>query len=270
MPADARTDAQSSLHFWRAAQLSRNIISTAVFLWQCSRIVSYPSSGRTWLRVMLAELGTHPHFTHASSRFRSGATPESVASDIGEHQHRRVLFLLRDPKDTLASNYNHVTRRHNWQGDFKTFVRTECYGLERMLAFHTAWLSAHARFKRGFRVETYEALHADTAGTLKRIVNFLCTPGIPMEEIQAVAARNQFEEMRRREVSGELTAQYAGRFGGCDPNDPLARRVRRGRVGGHAEDMDAEDLAYCDALLAKYNYASLVADVLRQQEARPT
>jgi hypothetical protein len=72
--------------------------------------------------------------------------------------------------------------------------------------------------------------------------------------------------MQQREVSGELKALYSARFSGSDMNNPL-RRVRRGRVGGHAEEMDAEDLAYCDALLAKYNYASLVADVLRHQES---
>ncbi|MBL8893464.1 MAG: sulfotransferase domain-containing protein [Rhizobiales bacterium] len=246
--------------------VSRKALSKLNLLWHRTRIVSYPSSGRTWLRVMLAELGARPRFTHANSRFRSGATPDTVASDISEHYHRRVLFLLRDPKDTLASNYNHVTRGHGWKGDFKTFIHMPRYGLERMLTFHTAWLEARHKFKRGFRVETYEDLRADTASTLQRIVDFLGVPGVTMEEIEAAAARNQFEKMQQREVSGELKAQYAARFSGRDMKDPLARRVRRGRVGGHAEDMDAEDLAYCDALLAKFDYAAIVAETLRQQD----
>lgn len=243
----------------------RHVLSTVTLLWQRTRIVSYPSSGRTWLRIMLAELGAKPRFTHANSRLRSGSTPENVAGDIAEHYHRRVLFLLRDPRDTLASNYNHVTRgHHTWQGDFKTFIREPHYGLERMLAFHTAWLSARDRFRRGFRVETYEDLRTDTAGTLARIVEFLGVPGITVAEIEFAAARNQFENMQRREISGELNARFTSR----DVSDPLARRVRRGKVGGHADVMDVEDLAYCDALLEKYDYARLVAEVLREQKPR--
>ena len=190
--------------------VSRQALSTLNLLWQRTRIVSYPSSGRTWLRVMLAELGAKPRFTHAHSRLRSGSTPENVASDISEHYHRRVLFLLRDPRDTLASNYNHVTKGHNWKGDFKTFIRMPRYGLERMLTYHTAWLGARNKFKRGFRVETYEDLRADTAPTLKRIVDFLGVPGVAMEEVEASAARNQFEKMQQRESSGELKAKLCG------------------------------------------------------------
>jgi len=246
--------------------VSRKALSTLNLLWQRTRVVSYPSSGRTWLRVMLAELGAKPRFTHANSRLRSGSTPENVASDIAEHYHRRVLFLLRDPKDTLASNYNHVTKGHNWKGDFKTFIRMPRYGIERLVTFHIAWLEARAKFKRGFRVETYEDLRADTAPALKRIADFLGVPGVTMEEIEAAAARNQFEKMQQRESSGELKAKYSAQFSGRDANDPLGRRIRRGRVGGHAEDMDAEDLAYCDGVLAKYNYEAIVAEVLRQRD----
>jgi hypothetical protein len=68
--------------------------------------------------------------------------------------------------------------------------------------------------------------------------------------------------MQKREISGELNARFTSR----NVSNPLARRVRRGKVGGHADDMDAEDLAYCDALLEKYKYVELVAEVLREQE----
>ena len=243
--------------------VSRTALSALNLLWHRTRIVSYPSSGRTWLRMMLADLGARPRFTHGNSRFRSGATPDTVAADLNEHLHRRVLYLLRDPKDTLTSNYNHITRgHHNWQGDFKTFIRVPRYGLERMLAFHSSWLSARHRFKRGFRIETYEDLRSETPQTLSRIADFLGVPSVSPSEIEAAAARNQFENMQQREIAGELNARFTSR----NVSDPLARRVRRGKVGGHADDMDAEDLAYCDALLAKYNYAALVAEVMREQE----
>jgi hypothetical protein len=244
----------------RARLKIRRIKAAITFLLQRTRIVSYPNSGRTWLRVMLAELGLHPRFTHAQSRFRWALPPQEIGQNMSRYTHRRVLFLVRNPKDTVASNYHHVTKRgRHWQGEFKVFLRHPNYGFERILAFHKAWLNAQPRFRHGIHVEFYEDMRADTAETLARIVSFLNTPSIPPAEITASAERNQLEQMKAREISGELHALFQDRFRVTDANEPLARQVRRGRVGGHCEDMDDEDIAYCDSLIAAYGYDAMIA-----------
>lgn len=247
------------------AGVSGSFFSPVIFLWQRTRVISYPNSGRTWLRVMLDDLGIRPRFTHAQSRYRLAALPADFAAGVEEHQHRRVLMLLRDPKDTTCSNYNWVTKKaRRWNGEFKPFLRDRNYGFERILAFNVAWLKARDRFNRGFHVETYETLHGDTARSLRRVVEFLNVPGVTDEAIAEAATRNQFDRMKEREVSGELYARHGDRFSTAAAADPDSRKVRRGKVGGYVEDMDDDDIAFCDELLRRYRYHEVLAAALRQ------
>src|SRR5262245_57338285 len=133
----------------------RRLSATSTFLRQRTRIVSYPNSGRTWLRVMLADLNAYPRFTHAQSKFVLALPASAIGEDMERYTHRRILFLIRDPKDTVSSNYHHVTKADKrWQGDFKTFLRHPNYGFERILAFNRAWIGERQRSHRGFHLES--------------------------------------------------------------------------------------------------------------------
>ena len=69
-----------------------------------------------------------------------------------------------------------------------------------------------------------------------------------------VAEKNQFDRMKRREESGELFSLHGDRFTREKIDDVNERKVRRGRIGGYVDDMDADDIAYCDNLLRQYRY----------------
>ena len=241
------------------------LLNTMTFLWQRTRIVSYPNSGRTWLRVMLAELGARLRFTHAQSKFRLALMPGEIGLGMEAFRHRRVLLLVREPKDTAASNYHQVTRTEKrWQGDFKTFIRNPNYGFERIVAFNCAWIGAGQSFHRGFHLEFYEDMRAGSEAALGRIVGFLNIAGVSDADIRTVAERNQFDQMKSRENSGELFKDHGDRFTPSSVEDPNQRKVRRGRIGGFTEDMDSEDIAYCDAILDRYDYAAVIAKARRE------
>lgn len=247
---------QAPLQF--PSRLLRSAAAQAAFLAEQTRIVSYPNSGRTWLRVMLADLGARPRFTHGYSRFRLALPASEIGQGIAEMAHRRILFLIRDPRDTVISNYYQVTERgKRWQGDFSTFLRHPNYGLERILVFHASWLSARQFFRSGFHVERYEAMRADTPAALRRIATFLRVPMVSEAEFRAVAEANGFEAMKRREETGELFALHGDRF---SPLDAAAgeRKVRKGQVGGFRETLTPEDLAWCDALMARHGYEEML------------
>jgi hypothetical protein len=238
-----------------ASHAIRRFIASAIFLRQRTRIVSYPNSGRTWLRVMLADLDAYPRFTHAQSKFALALPAAEIGARMQRYTHRRVLFLIRDPKDTVCSNYYHVTKADKrWQGDFKTFLRHPNFGFERILAFNLAWTGAHSSFHRGFHIESYEDMCANTADALARIVDFLDMPPVARETLTAVAEKNQFDRMKRREETGELFSLHGDRFTREKIDDVNERKVRRGRIGGHVDDMDEADIAYCDNLLRQYRY----------------
>ena len=245
----------------RAAELATRL----TFLWQKTRIVSYPNSGRTWLRVMLADLGAWPRFTHAQSKFGLGLPPADISQGMEKFTKHRVLMLIREPKDTVVSNFYQVTQTQgNWQGDFKTFIRHPNYGFERIIAFNRAWIKAQETFRGGYHLETYEDMRADTEGSLRQIVEFLNIYNVSRGALKAIADKNQFEKLKRREESGELFALHGDRFSQRDVNNPNQRKVRKGRIGGHAEIMDTEDIEFCDAIIAKYGYNELVPDAPRK------
>jgi hypothetical protein len=81
-------------------------------------VVSFPKSGRTWLHVMLARLAHGAHapfvldvpgvlFTHDDADKPS----LPLRTDFGRYADRKVVLLVRDPRDVLVSYFAHRTRR---------------------------------------------------------------------------------------------------------------------------------------------------------------
>lgn len=246
----------------------RYAISKVIFLADRTHIISYPNSGRTWLRVMLAELGARPRFFHAESKARLELTASDMGKGIGQSAGWRVLFLVRDPRDTVVSNYAQVTKRQKlWEGDLKGFIRHPRHGIEKIIAFHLAYIAASDRFANGFHVEAYESMRADTEAALARIASFLRIPFLGEREIAAIAEASRFEVMQQKEQTGELFANFGSRFTPSEIDDPAERKVRRGKIGGYREDMDEEDIAYCDDLLAQHRYDEIMRAALRPHPA---
>ena len=65
--------------------------------------VSYPKSGRTWLRVLMADLRVSMGFTHLDA----GADKKSWGKRHSNLRtpkvsQRKIIFLHRDPRDTVV------------------------------------------------------------------------------------------------------------------------------------------------------------------------
>lgn len=241
---------------------ARAIATRASFLAQGTRIVSYPNSGRTWLRAMFADLGVQPRFSHAQAKPIKERPAEAMGDGMARYTHRRILFLLRSPQDTAVSNYYEVTRRTRlWEGDLKTFLRHPGFGFARVLTFHMAWLAARDDFPLGFHFERYEEIRRNPVAALLRMSHFLGVPFLSREEAEMVSEANRFENLKRREESGELFARFGDRFSPAVVGDPGERKVREGRIGGYRDKLDAEDIAYCDGLIEELGYGAFISRI---------
>lgn len=235
----------------------KRLIHQATLLIAGVRIVSYPRSGRTWLRLMLHDLGIDPRFTHAGSKDDLRRPPEEICLGMEKYHRRRIVFLHRDPRDVIVSYLHHSHRRGLSQGDLSSFIRDPGTGFERILAFNLGWLEAAGDF-RAFMPISYEDLRARSQWELERLVEFMGCPLVRTSDIGGAVANNSFEHMKRRERSGELHDRFGDRFtpGGTSDDRMI---VRRGVVGGHSDELSPDDRAFCDALLARYDYFGRVA-----------
>lgn len=242
-----------SLHArWTAARVRRRRQRQWEGAHTC--VISFPKSGRTWLHVMLARLARGAQvpfvldipgvlFTHDDAD--KPALP--LRADFDRYAERRVVLLVRDPRDVLVSYFAHRTRRdRTYEGTLAAFVREPGYGAERIVAFLAAWWR-HRAVPRGFLLVRYEDLHAEPRKELERIARFL---GLPhgAAELEEAAAFGAFDRMAEMERAGAF-ADTRLRPGGA--GDPESYKVRRGEVGGWIAALAPEDAAWVTAVMAR-------------------
>jgi hypothetical protein len=232
-------------------------------------VVSYPKSGRTWLHFMLTSAGLKLLFIHAGAENSKANRLEDISGMPATWRDRRIIFLFRDPRDTVVSCFFQATKRlkpsQRFQGTIGEFIRDPRYGIAKIAGFNLLWLEASGAF-RDYASVSYEDLHRNTAGELDRLIRFATgKPADPQTLEQAVAA-GSFDNMRRVETSLGEKMDERLKLGGGNPDDPESLKTRKGKVGGWREYFDDADAAHIDRVLGDLNYWDRV-DRLRASAA---
>jgi alcohol sulfotransferase len=239
-------------------------------LWQIARstdafLISYPKSGRTWLRFLLSNyfaIANHletpvtlhtmfsvvPNFALDSVRgvpaFRfAGQIPRIDVSHFSFHpilfRDRPVVILVRDPRDVVVSSYFHAARhKHRFTGSIEEFVLDEKQGLPKLVDYLNGW--AGGLDGRRHHVVSYEMLASDPQGTLEDVLTFL---GVRIDEQalrQAIEA-SSFSAMREREMAEGIPAHD------YDMSDDESLRMRRGKTGGYVDYLSSQTIGVIDA-----------------------
>jgi len=230
-------------------------------------VLSYPKPGRTWLRALVGKALVDRYrlpsdrlleleevtrlaglpvaaFYHDESAMLDGFSWRELRSDKSEYRDKRVLLLGRDVRDTLVSAYFHATRRLRFfRGTMSAFVRDERYGVDKVLAFYGNWHAAR-QVPREFMFVRYEAMHADPAGVLGRVLHFIGARDVPAATAAAAADFARFENLRDAEARNLFDNPMLA----TRPNaDPESFKVRRGKIGGFRDHLSADDVAWIDA-----------------------
>lgn len=234
-------------------------------------LASYPKSGRTWLRFALscyfdraAGLGLSPDL---ATTFRvlpnldrdplrglpgfafagNAAVPLIPVShrpfESALFQDRRLIFLVRDPRDVMVSAYFHATRhKGRYEGTIRAFIADERQGLANLLRYLNGWANGLAVHRH--LIVSYEAMSADQARVIRAILSFLDLP-CDSEAVDHAVAESRFDTMRRSERQSGIPGHS------YDRSDGESLRMRRGKTGGFRDYLDDDDIAWIEARCAQ-------------------
>ena len=238
-----------------------------------THIISFPKSGRTWLRILIGKalcsqfeideelipdtekLTTQAglfstKFTHEDTAIQCEATFDELETDKSKYKNSKVIFLVRDPRDTIVSFYFQTTKRRGRE-NFKTiheFIRDRQFGIKKILRFHKIW-HQNRNIPLEFMVVKYEDMHKDPKGSLKRVLAFLGVEKIKDSALEDAVNFGSFSNMREMEENQVFVDKNILTPGNME--DEESYKTRKGKVGGYTEYLNSDDLAYMEKVMAE-------------------
>lgn len=225
-------------------------------------LASFPRSGSTWLRFVLANLVSLRELDGGEVDFPrlNSMMPELGASDllarwpystlprtIKTHRRysvllrvsRRRVLLVRDPRDVMVSSYLYEQgkTRPRFVGEFGAFLRLPALGLEAWFRHLRSW---RARATLELR---YEALRARELEEVTRLLDHMEVEAQPNLVAEALRRSNRGRVRHLEEASG---TGHEGRF------QEGFRFARRGSTGGWREWFSSADLDFYAYLRRRY------------------
>ncbi|MBN2547547.1 MAG: sulfotransferase domain-containing protein [Anaerolineales bacterium] len=249
-------------------------------------LISYPKCGRTWLRLMVGRaIAQHyglpetedvlfirwkkrvhpavPHITVVHDDRPMLKTPEELGRTKKKYQQKKVIFLVRDPRDVIVSSYFEMSKRglifgENlyearqpvFSGSVSEFINQRVGGFDTLLEYYNIW-AENRSLPRDFLLVRYEDMKTDPGKELHRVLVFLGLGQITPTEIDEAVAFASFDRMRKMEAEGRLITGQPSSDGGAlssgilkpgDRSDQESYKTRRGETHGYVRYLDAQEI----------------------------
>ncbi len=240
-------------------------------------IVSFPKCGRSWLALMLCDavyraLPEVERIDDVSTRLLYRAddrlpsilfshddqpmlkTPTELVYDKYEWRGRKVVFLVRDPRDVIISWYFQCVDRGSlseFNSSVKAdspsdFLYNERGGLKTLIAFYNAWYE-NRYYPRKFTLLKYEELREDSTNQLAKLMkNFNLNDLVSAAAIQEAVDANEFKRVQQREKQNAIKSATGHNVFGTVSNDggENSLKARRGKIGGYKDYLTSDEIAY--------------------------
>ena len=237
--------------------------------------ISFPKSGRTFVRVMLARLyhrqfgideretlkfATLRHaprevprilFTHNGDAMRR---PGQIRIDRDAYAGRRVVLLARHPGDVLVSRYFHLkhrsldrARQRLADQPLEDFVWTECGGVPSVVRFLNQWADL-ARDGGNILILRYEDFLSEPEPTLRSLAGFV---GLGQDDaaIRDAVDFARFDNLKQKERDGYFTSR---RLGPGRADNEHSYKVRSGTSGGFRIQLSAPGRTRVEAYVREH------------------
>lgn len=225
-------------------------------------LVSFPKSGNTWLSFLMANIhikmsglkrevnffNLHDFIPdiHSSRNLKSDILSFPGHRVIKSHSefnpfYRKVIYLVRDPRDVMVSYYWFQKTLGNFHGSSSKLIRSPMFGI-----------SAWCRHVQSFVEKTpasvsidfvrYEDLKSEPEKLLKRLYKLIGYT-IPNDILSECIKLCSFENMR------ELEEFY--NYGG-DMRFADFKFMRRGQVESYKSELSTEDISFINKTASRW------------------
>jgi len=181
-------------------------------------VVSYPRSGSTWTRFLVANLVWPDEavtFANLDRLVPATAAVSSRALDrvprpriikchnYFDHRYQNIIYIVRDPRDVVLSEYRYVLKGGGIPDDYPMeqfvarFIRGEVNEYSSWKESVGTWLAARGDSDR-FLLLRYEDMVEHTTRELGKIAKFLHLDATP-QRISQAAERSSADHMRALE-----------------------------------------------------------------------
>jgi len=225
-------------------------------------VVSYPRSGNTWTRFLIANL-VHPNedvtFTNierlipdtssqSSRALKRTPRPRIIKThEYFDHKYGKVIYIVRDPRDVALSYYDFQRkyRQIDDQYPLENYVDDFVNGRLISRGWGTwgenvaSWISTRGK-SPNFLLVHYEDMTADTSRELSRIAQFL---GIEPSSalLHNAIARSTADRMR------ELEKAQSGKWVATKNHRQDIPFIRSARSGGWREQLPERSIVQIES-----------------------
>ena len=210
---------------------------------QDSILLSYPKSGRTWLRMILAKILDEKGYNTEEYEMLPAfhLSIDDIKKRFGPNIN--VVFLHRNIGDVLLSHHHERTtstrsgpKLNNFS--IQEFIRDENYGAVSIAKYNVKCFDSLKFFKKS-KVITYEDMSQDANSVVKEVASFLGI-GATNEEIKNAVEYSDFNNMQKIDQGKgkNYLSNYKGNFG------KSPGRVRKGKVNDYLDVLEKEDVDF--------------------------
>lgn len=241
-------------------------------------VVSHTKSGKTWMRVMISHVYHLQYGVPADELIRldnlhrlNPAIPTLFftrdtklptfklgGGEVPLPYDRKLLFVIRDPRDVAVSFYFHIKNRAGHHEldrkgiteadrslELYDFVIDEKLGIPRVIDHMNRWYEEMQGMPRRLVVK-YEEMQAAPVEVLDRAMAFL-DRGFERHVIEGSVEFASFDSLSRKEADGFFKSN---KLKPSNPDDGDSYKVRRGKIGGYRDYFNDDQIARIDRLVS--------------------
>jgi len=247
------------------------------------RLISFPKSGRTWVRFFLNHYyfnkypfsvterlnndycTTIPLIKYGHYGYKANKTTE-LQKEIRKKIRKKlfkynVIFLIRDPRDIFVSYYYQLTKRGdlakqvdseiNWNSvKMEELLYHDIYGIKRIIEFMNIWYSELQKFNGSYYILQYEKLKQSPKNEFHKLLAFIDKNPVNTQALDKAIKDTSFKKMKEAE---EKQLHEVKQLNGSS-EDLNTMKVRKGETGGFVNHFNQKELTYMENAINELNH----------------